>query len=104
MRSEKERIEGVDRGAYIWSLTLLLLRMIGSSSFASYGLITTTMLFFPDPLERIQLTGRRYSVSPTQSESRMVVVKSAVASGVGDHSVVESKVSAISIGTKRGDM
>jgi len=106
VRSEKEHIEDLTRGAYTWSLTALLLRMIGSSSFASYGLITTTVLFFPDPLERIQLTGRRYSVRPTEHGSEMVVMvmKSIMASGEGDHSAVESSVLAILMGTKSRDM
>src|SRR5713101_823039 len=86
------------------SLTLLLLRMAGSSSFASYGLIAMTVLFFPDPLERIQLTGRRYAVRPTSPESRVTVVKSAVASGERDHCNVESKALAMSIGAKSGDI
>ncbi len=59
VRSEKERMDEVTRGAYMCSLTSLLLRMAGSNAFASYGLITMTVLFFPDPLERIQLTRRR---------------------------------------------
>src|ERR1700730_5792208 len=104
VRSEKERIEDLTRGAYMCSLTLSLLRMMGSSSFASYGLITTTMLSFPEPLERIQLTGRRDCVKPTPTEPRVVVMKSAVASGEGDHSVVESNALAIFIGSKRGEM
>src|SRR6267142_5957270 len=86
------------------SLTWPLLRMIGSSSFTSCGLITTTMLSFPDPLERIQLTGRIYSVRPMPSELELVVVKSAVASGEGDHSSVKSKASDILTGTKSEDM
>jgi hypothetical protein len=96
VRSEKERIDDVTRGAYICSLTFLLFRTVGSSALASYGLITMTVLAFPDPLERIQLTGRRYSVKAMVSESsRMVVIKSVVARGEGDHSVVESKALAM---------
>jgi hypothetical protein len=94
--SEKERIDDATRGEYIWSLTLALLRTMGSSAFASYGLITMTVLSFPDPLERIQLTGRRYSVKAVPLESSiMVIMKSVVASGEGDHSVVESKALAM---------
>jgi len=48
-------MEDVTRGAYMCSLTLLLLRIIGSSSFASCGMITLTIdkiLMLSDPLPR----------------------------------------------------
>src|SRR5712672_765817 len=104
VRSENERMDDVTRGAYMCSRTFLLLRMIGSSSFASYGLIATTVLSFPEPLERIQLTGRRYSVKLMPFESRVVIMKSAVARGEGDHSAIESKALVVSIGAKSEDI
>src|SRR5260221_11440812 len=94
----------VTRGVYMFSRTFCVLRMIGSSAFASYGLIAMTMLSFPDPLVSIQLTGRRYSVRPMPLEPRTVVIKSLVASGEGDHSVVDSKASAIPVGFRSSGM
>src|SRR6266404_95241 len=60
------------------------------------------MLLLPDPLDKTQLTGRRYSVKSVMRVFLVVIAKSLVASGVGDHFCIEFKALSIPVGVNNG--
>src|SRR6266404_1274525 len=62
------------------------------------------VLLLPDPLDKIQLTGRRYSVKSVMRVFLVVIAKSLVASGVGDHFCIELRALSIPVGVNNGMM
>src|SRR6266404_2453794 len=60
------------------------------------------VLLLPDPLDKIQLTGRRYSVKSVMRVFLVVIAKSFVASGVGDDPCIEFRALSIPVGVNNG--